>query len=177
MNATLRRSVPLLLVALVLGCAATDSQAPEQSRQKPASVPALSGTSACFYPREVQNFRVIDRSTVVVFAPNENNAFVLRVSPPSVELRGAEALAFQPERGRICGYAGERLLVSPGRSAERLAIIDVRQLAPDAVEALQSATKDGAGPAAPRPQPGPGAEVEGVEAGAEPKNVDGEGER
>lgn len=122
----------------------------------------MTGTAACFYPRDVQDFRVVDRSRVILYAPNDANAYQLRISPPSTELRFAESLAFLPAGGRICGFAGERLVVGPATSAQRFAIIDVIRLSPGSLQTLRGGAAEGTTP--PVPQPGPGADVEGVSA-------------
>ncbi|MDH5255977.1 MAG: hypothetical protein OEW72_08700 [Gammaproteobacteria bacterium] len=142
----------------------------------PVPAPSVTGTSACFYAREAQDFRVLDRSNVIVYAPNDANAYHLRISPPSPELRDAESLAFLPAGGRICGYAGERLIIGPSGSAERLAIIDVARLSPGSLQLLRGESAGGASQA-PRPQPGPGADIEGAATPPAPGKADGEVER
>lgn len=156
----------LLASCILAGCAGTEGQV----RAGKAPVPSVTGTSACFYPRDVQDFRVLDRSRVILYAPNETNAYQLRVSPPSTELRFAESLAFLPAGGRICGYAGERLIAGPATSAQRLAIIDVIRLSPGSLQTLRGGSDDGVAP--PEPQPGPGAKVEGVSAPPAPGKAD-----
>lgn len=150
------RNCCLLAACLLSGCAARE----DQVRAAQAPDPSVTGTSACFYAREVQDFRVLDRSNVIVYAPNDAHAYHLRISPPSTQLRFAESLAFLPPGGRICGYAGERLIVGHATSAERLAIIDVTRLGAGSLQTLRG--DRGASPAAPRPQPGPGADIEGA---------------
>ncbi len=115
---------------------------------------------------------MLDRSNLIVYAPGDAHAYHVRVSPPSTELRFAESLAFQPAAGRICGYAGERLIVGPTRSAERLAIIDVARLGPESLQTLRG--DGGASLPAPRPLPGPGADIEGAPA---PAKADDGGKR
>jgi hypothetical protein len=154
--------VTALAVCLLAGCSATNDET--ASAKEPIPPPSATGTSACFYPRQVQNFVALDRSNLIVFAPNAANAYHVRITPPSTQLEFAEGLAFLPPSGRVCGYAGERLIVGIGPAAERVAVIDVSRLAPGGLEALQAGRTGATAPAA-RPQPGPGADIEGATSG------------
>ena len=151
--------IPALAVCLLAGCSASNDQT--AAPKDPIPPPSVTGTSACFYPRQVQNFVALDRSNLIIFAPNNANAFHVRITPPSTQLEIAEGLAFLPPSGRLCGYAGERLVVGIGPSAERVAVIDVSRLTPDSLAALRGR---GTGATVPevRPQPGPGADIEGT---------------
>lgn len=107
---------------LALLLAACSSGAP---RTDPAI--EMTGTPGCFNIRDAQNFRVIDRGRLVVFAPNDSRAFQVRISPPSSSLRGATGIAFDSRSGRICGRAGESIYFNaPG--SMRYAVTDVRRL-------------------------------------------------
>jgi hypothetical protein len=76
-------------------------------------------------------------------------------------LRFAETLVFLPADARICGYAGERLIVGTGPAIETLSVIDVSRLAPGSLAALRASAAEET-PLPARPQPGPGAEIEGA---------------
>jgi hypothetical protein len=163
----------LLVAGLLAGCTGPDGQA--RVARPPVPAPSLTGTPGCFYAREVQDFAVLDRSNLVVYAPNDANAYHLRISPPSTALRFADSIAFLPSGGRICGYAGDRLLVGQPASAERLAIIDVARLSRGGLEMLRgegAVSRD-----APRPQPGAGADIEGKAAPPAPAEADSQSQR
>jgi hypothetical protein len=163
----------LLAACILAGCSAQDGQT--TAAKVPVPAPSVTGKSACFYAREAQDFRVLDRSNVIVYAPNDANAYHLRISPPSTALRDAETLAFLPAGGRICGHAGERLIIGPSGSDGRLAIIDVARLSPGSLQMLRGGSDGGALPA-PRTQPGPGADIEGEATPPAPARADSEGE-
>ncbi len=145
----------ILAGCLLAGCAATGGQ--PSVKKAPIPPPSATGKAACFYPRQAQNFRVLDRSNLIVYAPNDANAYHVRISPPSTELRFADSLAFLPTDGSLCGYAGERLVVGGSPRAERLAILEISRLTPEGLAALRA---DSAGPDVPATKPGPGSEVE-----------------
>lgn len=116
------------------------------------------GQPGCFYGRQVQDFRVLDRSSLLVFAPTRRHAYRLEISPPSSELRFADVIAFESPSGQICGRAGERLLLGT-RDVRRFVVMDVQQLTAAQVDLLLAAD-DGA---AIEPQPGGAAEIEALE--------------
>ena len=114
-----RLSAGFTLALLLIACSpGTTRDAPDDE---------MLGTPGCFYIRDVQNFRVIDRSRLIVFAPNDSRAFQVRISPPSSALRGAPGIAFESRSGQICGRAGDRIYFdAPGGT--RYSVADVRRL-------------------------------------------------
>jgi hypothetical protein len=131
-------------LALVLLLAACSTGAPRTDTPV-----ELTGTPGCFNIRDVQDFRAIDRSRLVVFAPNDSRAFQLRISPPSPALRGAPRIAFDSRSGRICGRAGESIYFdTPG--SMRYAVTDVRRLDQTSAALLGSG---GSGPKADELEP------------------------
>jgi len=129
------------------GCSASGPAGASAAADRDAPAPLL-GESGCFRAESVQDFRVLDRATLIVYAPNDASAYEVRVSPSS-QLRWANALVFARARGDVCGRAGDRLLVGPPAAAERLAILDVRKLAPADLAELRDRT----GPASPASPP------------------------
>ena len=151
---------------LVAGCAGTQPRAVKP----PIPPPSVTGKADCVDARSVQNFLVLDRSNLIVYAPNETNAYHVRISPPSTDLPWADDLALVPSGSQLCGYAGDRLLVD----GERYAVIDVARLSPEGLESLR-ASRRGESVPMPPPQPGPGAEIEGLERPAAPAPPAGDG--
>ncbi|MSR09744.1 MAG: hypothetical protein EXR82_09545 [Gammaproteobacteria bacterium] len=148
-----------LWACLLAGCSLTPDRA--ASSKAPIPPPSATGPSACFFPREVQSFRVLDRSNLIVYAPDDRSAYHVRIASPSTSLRFVERVAFDPPNARICGYAGERLVIGRGTGTQRVPVIDVSRLAPGSLAALQAGSEGEALPTA-RPQPGPGPAIEGT---------------
>lgn len=138
-----------LLAAAVAACATRGS--PPAADAPP---PSLAGTAACFFARDVQDFRELGRDALLVYAPDRDRAYRVQVAPPSFNLRNAWEIAFTGGGGRICGNAGERLVLRSGGSSEQLAVIDVRRLDAAAIDAAVPAPGTRA-PPAPAPGPGP----------------------
>jgi hypothetical protein len=150
--------VLIVLAAVVAGCAA----APDAERaRRPSVKPGEFGTPGCFLPRTVLDFTVLDDRNLVVFAPGRGDAYHVQVSPPSASLRFAQRLAFRSNDSRLCGYAGDSLLVAdaPGYDA-RLSVTGVYRLDERALAGLQARFGKAPPAAAPAPQPGPGAAIE-----------------
>lgn len=143
------RTAILSAAALMLAaCATTPESETTAARAEPL------GTQACFYQRNVTGFRYLDRSNLIVYAPGRSNAYRVTISPPSFELRSADAIAFASRGGRICGYAGESLLIDRGTD-RRYAVIDVRQIDAAALDALLGPDEEKLSP-----EPAEGAEIE-----------------
>lgn len=157
------------VASLSAGCTGRQSAGDEPAERARTTVPppSLTGTAACFYARQVQDFRVLNRSNLIVFAPNDRHAYHVLISPPSVELLWTDALAFMPANDRICGYAGERLVIPAAGTGRRAAIVAVSRLSPEGLEALLGGT--GGDAAKVPPQAGQGAEIEDVTASPPPE--------
>lgn len=114
------------------------------------------GTPDCFLRRSAADFRVLDERNLVVFAPGRRDAYHVQVSMPLHDLRFANAVAFESRGSRVCGYAGDALLVQgSGGGPDRASVIGVYRLDGPALEGLLA--RFGAGPAQPKPEPRPGA--------------------
>lgn len=118
--------VPLGLLGVILAGGCTVGTSREDSQRAAAREPA--GTSACFYRRQVSDFRVLDRSNLIVYAPSKSNAYQVQISPSSTELKFADAIAFSSRRNRICGYAGDRLIIGSGPSPREYSVSGVYRL-------------------------------------------------
>lgn len=146
----------VLLLLAVTGCATRESADPaaEGADEK------LAGAPACFYRRQVSDFRPLDRSNLVVYAPTRSNAYHVQISPPSTSLRWADAIAFKSRSSRICGYAGERVLLDGSATAREFSVVSVHRLDETAYDSLLA--RYGIGEAAVELEPAEttGAEIE-----------------
>ena len=159
------------LTIFAAGCAA-DAGKEEQETQgiDELKIDTEGMQSGCFYTREVNNWEAVNRTQLIVYAPNDRRAFLVTVAPPSSSLRFASELGFGG-RDRICGRTGERIFVPSGIDRS-YAILDVRRLDEAALTSYREnlrASKD----TRVEPRESPGAEVEediggAGEPGAEP---------
>ena len=120
-----------LVSVYLIGCAADGNRqsASDESRE-------YSSGSACFYARDASNWTVLDRSTLIVYAPNKSRAFRVEVGPGASDLRWADRLAFVSRSNRICGRAGDRIVTPTGTVNRSYAVVGVRRLDPASLEAL-----------------------------------------
>jgi hypothetical protein len=157
----------LVLASWLAGCAApqTDTRAP-----RPTVKPGEFGSSACFFARQAQDFRVLDDRNVIVFAPTKSQAYHVQISPSATALRFANRMAFVSRNTQICGYAGDDLLLAEGPGERRYSVTGVYRLDEASLEALRARFGQAPPPAAAEPEPSEGAEIErdlGGDAGPE----------
>jgi hypothetical protein len=155
------RRVAALLVGLV-GCAGAPQNGDGSAGEGDDTPLPLLGQNACFYYRQVQNFDVLDRSTLVIYAPNRRNAYLVKTSPPSTELRYADTIAFEARTGQVCGRAGDRLVLATGSSL-RLSVVDVQRLTDAQLATVLDGVGRGAADGALEPVTDTAADIEPLE--------------
>jgi len=171
--------VCFVVTCIASGCSATGTDAAQEPRRARVAIPPPSdtGVPGCFPVSLAMDFRVLDRSNLIVYAPDERNAYHVQVGPPSQELRYAESLTFRAPTGRICGLAGERVIIGglPGSpSGPELSVWAVSLLSTESLELLRAGS--GVPPPA-EPRPGPGAEIEGAPASDPAEKADSGAEK
>lgn len=114
--------------------------------------------AGCFYARDVSNFEPLNREYLIVYAPNKRRAYLLNFSPPSVDLRSAQAIAFDGT-DRVCGKPGERMLVGRGMG-RTYGVLDVWKIDATTVDRLIENKKARDNPVIEPAPESPGAAVE-----------------
>ncbi|MGI9330326.1 MAG: DUF6491 family protein [Gammaproteobacteria bacterium] len=150
--------------AFALGCllSACASQPASEATNSSADDYQPRGTQGCFSRRQAQDFVVLDRSTLIVYAPNKNQAYLVQISPPATRMPFADELAFESRSSQICGRTGERVRLAAD-SMRRYAITDVRRLArPELDKILSNRGRADKGQGL-EPVAGDGAEIEPIE--------------
>ena len=154
------RALVICLIATVsvIGCAAGHSTASQSGAAAEAS-----DRSGCFYRRQVTDFDPLDRSNLIVYAPGRGSAYRVSISPPSRALPSANHIAFSSRSNRICGHAGDRLLIGLGAELG-FSVTQVHPLSKTALQALLGEGEDSAiNPDDPdQAMPETGAEIERV---------------
>lgn len=125
-------AISLALTLAVAGCAAGVRGAPARPTVKPGEF----GKADCFYRRQAEDFEVLDDSNFVLYAPGRRDAYHVHISPPSPELRSADALAFRSNNSQVCGHAGDRLFLDEAGGTGRYSITGVYRLDETARDAL-----------------------------------------
>lgn len=86
-----------------------------------------SGPPACFYADDVQYYEILDRQTLIVYAPGRSRAYRVRVHSLGSELRSSDAIVFTSRGRRICGFAGDALKTG-GFSGREYSVLSVERL-------------------------------------------------
>lgn len=138
------------------GCATEGARKEEQ----PQVAREPTGRQGCFYIRQVNDFRALDRSNLIVYAPTRSTAYHVRISPPSTELKFANALAFQSRSNRICGYAGDRIVFRGTGAGNQVSVTNVYRLDEVGLQRLLAAYGLAEGAEVLEPEEGEAAEIE-----------------
>jgi hypothetical protein len=123
---------PLML--MVAGCATNGAGA---SRAPP---PPLPGTEACIFTVNLNDWTVIDDSTLIVYAPLRKDPYLLKLFAPVFDLQFRETLGFEDveHNGQLCK---DDYLVERGDIPRRTSITAVRLLTPDQARQIIAAAK------------------------------------
>lgn len=88
----------------------------------PPDTGALEATRGpeCITLSRVREYQLLDSRNLVVFAPDRANAFHVVLATPCPGLRLGAGLRLHGDRGRLCGFPGERVASSlPGLDTGR----------------------------------------------------------
>lgn len=132
------------LIALALSALAAAGCATRRAQPERAAAP-LPGTDACVFINSVSDWVVIDSTTMVVYAPLRQDAYLLKLFAPEAELNFKQRLGFEDSdhNGQLCGN-GDDLVVRDEISARRMPIIAFRKLTPEQAKQLLPAAKSAA---------------------------------
>jgi|SRR5690606_29278689 len=124
------RCVPLTAAALALaGCAGARGPADEAARR--TSPPA----SDCFTVSLARDFRYLDDHNLVVFAAGRT-PYHVELSQACFGLRGEAAIGLRSRTDRMCGFAGDAVIVRGVGFPERCPVLSVRRLDDDQLRIL-----------------------------------------
>jgi hypothetical protein len=126
-----------LILVLVLG---TSSCAVPGTPAKREGGPLL-GTASCLWISSIRNWDVIDQSTLIVYAPMPNDAYLVKLFQPIPDLIYHDQIGFEDgnHNGQICSL-GDDLIVH-GPFPLRVPISAVRILTLSEVRQLKAAAK------------------------------------
>jgi hypothetical protein len=126
------RARPWILIAVAIalgGCAGAGERAGEPAEERRTTL----GTD-CFTTSMARDFRYLDDTNLIVFAP-ARQAYHVELGGTCIGLRGRTRIALSSRTDRMCGFAGEAVIVN-GSFPERCPVLSVRRLDADGLEAL-----------------------------------------
>ena len=110
-------------VILITSC----GQEAELSNKSTPRYTMMEGSS-CFNSRDIEDYMVLDRSNLIVYGRPSSRAYHIEISPPATSIRGSDMISFASWSGRICGFAGDDLLIPNSIYNERHSIISGKRL-------------------------------------------------
>jgi hypothetical protein len=122
------------LILSVAGCATNGAGA---SHAPPAPLP---GTEACIFTVNLNDWTVIDNSTLIVYAPLRKDAYLLKLFEPIFDLQFRQSLGFEDieHNGQLCK---DDYVVARGDVPQRTPITAIRALTPDQAKQMIAAAK------------------------------------
>jgi hypothetical protein len=128
------RTARLAVALAALAAAACSTTA---TGSHPAAAP-LPGTDACVFMREVSDWVVVDASTLIVYAPQRKDAYLLKLFEPVRELNFKQRVGFEDSDhdGMLCGNGGDYVVVRDDSVPMRVPIVAFRKLTPEQAKQL-----------------------------------------
>jgi len=84
--------------------------------------------SSCFNSSSINDYEVLDRGNLIVYGRPRKRAYHLQISPPNLDLGGTDMISFRSWSSRICGYAGDELIIPNDIFQPRYSITNVTEL-------------------------------------------------
>jgi hypothetical protein len=131
----------VVAVGALAACASNPRAASDRRHMQAASLP---GKPGCFWLRSVYDWTVLNNQELIVHAPLQKDAYLVKLFQPVFDLRFHQNLGFQDvERtGQICDDSYDYLIVR-GYTPPRIPIIAVHQLTmPEQAALLQASGKN-----------------------------------
>lgn len=84
-----------------------------------ANEAARAGKNDCVFARTINDFKVLDRNKMVIWAPTRSKAYLVELSMPMPELKFANQIAVVDRNhdGMLCGYGMDRIIVADSGAA------------------------------------------------------------
>jgi hypothetical protein len=73
----------------------------------------------CVFSSTINDFKVLDRNKMVIWAPTRSKAYLVELSMPMPELKFAHSIAVVDRNhdGMLCGYGMDRIIVADSSAA------------------------------------------------------------
>jgi hypothetical protein len=95
--------------------------------------------NACIFINSVGQYRVLDRDTVVIWAPGRRGAYLVELSMPLFGLEGAWQMAMidHDQDGRLCGFGFDRIGIRDVGQPESATVKSMSKLDDEQLGALE----------------------------------------
>ena len=122
-----RKNLCLIVLLQPLFLLTSCGQEAELTNKSTPRYTAMEGSS-CFNSRDISDYKVLDRSNIIVYGRPSSRSYHIQISPPANSIRGSDTISFNSWSGRICGFAGDELIIPNSIFQERHSIFTVKQL-------------------------------------------------
>ncbi|MBL8643060.1 MAG: hypothetical protein JNK21_03935 [Rhodospirillaceae bacterium] len=103
--------------------------------QNPGRLPET--TNQCIFFRTLYDWKALNNSNLIVWAPTRNHPYHLQLDRPCFGLRFAHSIGFTSRDSRLCGYGGDSVLVeSGGGRPDRCPIGAITKLTEESLKSL-----------------------------------------
>ena len=106
---------------MFIGCASDGEQSSVNSAN-------ANKRPSCFNTSSINDYEVLDRGNLIVYGRPRKRAYHLQISPRSLDLGGSDMISFRSWTGRVCGYAGDELIIPNDVFQPRYSIVSVEEL-------------------------------------------------
>jgi hypothetical protein len=98
--------------ALVFAAVAMSMAAGASAPADASTNTSHAGNNECVFARTINNFKVLDRNKMIIWAPTRSRAYLVELSMPMPELKFANTIAFVDRNhdGMLCGYGMDRIV-------------------------------------------------------------------
>jgi len=94
-------------------------------------------TNQCVFFRTLYDWKPLNNTNLVVWAPNRNHPYHIQLDQPCFGLKFAHSIGFTSRDSRLCGYGGDAVLVeSGGGRPDRCTIGSITKLTDESLKAL-----------------------------------------
>ncbi|HJM09059.1 MAG: DUF6491 family protein [Gammaproteobacteria bacterium] len=112
----------IILNVLVIGCTTDDELSGKNSSLN------TNKRASCFNTASINDYEVLDRGNLIVYGRPRKRAYHLQISPANLDLGGSDMISFRSWTGRVCGYAGDELIIPNDIFQPRYSIVSVTEL-------------------------------------------------
>ncbi|GEM_PF-3284661 len=95
-----------------------------------------SGDNQCIFFRTLYDWRALNRTHLIVWAPSRKQAYLLQLDRPCWGLRFTNNLGFYSRDSSLCPYGGDAIIVDDGIGNERCTIGSITKLTDESLKSI-----------------------------------------
>lgn len=118
-----QKILALFLILVTVNACSNESEIRDENNYGSAPKKA-----SCFNTIDIRDYRVLDRGNLIVYGRPKSRSYHLQVSPPNLDDGGMDMISFNSFTGRVCGFAGDELIIPDNIFPERFSIMSVTEL-------------------------------------------------